>query len=130
MKKVFTFLTIAMGFVFLTALTFHTPNNQGLKNAVFSASTSGIPDTIMKVFQNSCMDCHCDDASGFAKGKVNFDKWGSYSPEKQAAKAKDICEEVTKNSMPPKGFRKNFPDRVPSDGDVKLICSWANTFQK
>ena len=130
MKKLLTFIVISIGFVLLTALTFHSRDAKGVKESSIGIPVPGIPDSLLKIFRKSCMDCHAIDASGLAKGKLNFDKWESYSPEKQASKANDICEEVTKASMPPKGFRKNNPDLIPTEGDVKLICSWAQTLQK
>lgn len=130
MKKVFAIIAIVAGIGLVFAITFQTQQARGLQSASVSIMAPVMPDSVMKIFKKSCMDCHSNDGSGMAKGKVNFDKWETYTPEKQASKAKDICEEVTKVSMPPKGFRKNNPDLVPTEADIKTICAWAQTFQK
>ncbi len=130
MKKVFAIIAFIAGIALVLAITFQTQEARGLKTTSFSKPVPSIPDSVMKIFQKSCIDCHSSDGSGMAKGKVNFDKWQTYSPEKQTSKAKDICEEVTKVSMPPKGFRKNNPDLVPTEAEIKIICVWSQTFQK
>ena len=95
-----------------------------------SSAPTAIPDSVFAVFEKACITCHSNDGSGMAKGKLNFDKWDQYSPEKQAAKAADICKELSKSSMPPSGFRKNNPDLVPTDKEVTLICDWSKTLVK
>ena len=61
--------------------------------------------------------------------KLNFDKWESYKPEKQADKAEDICEELTKGGMPPKSFRSNNPEKIPTQAEVQIICNWAASME-
>jgi cytochrome c5 len=90
-------------------------------------ASSSIPDSIMKIFQKSCMDCHSNDGSGLAKSKVNFSVWDTYKPEKQSSKALDICKMVEKGAMPPKGWRNSNPDDVPTAADVKALCRWSST---
>jgi len=65
-----------------------------------------------------------------AKMKLNFDNWNSYGEKKQISKAEDICDEVTKAKMPPRGYRENNPESVPADKEIKTICAWAGSFQK
>ena len=89
---------------------------------------AAIPDSVYAVFDKSCVNCHSDDGSGLAKGKVNFDKWNSYSSQKQVETARDIVNVMTKGSMPPGGFRKNNPDKVPTEADLKLINAWYYSF--
>jgi hypothetical protein len=48
------------------------------------AAGVGIPDDVMKVFQNSCMKCHATGGSGMAAAMVNFSVWDTYSAKKQA----------------------------------------------
>jgi hypothetical protein len=61
---------------------------------------------------------------------VDFDKWATYKPEKQADKAKAMCKMVTKAAMPPKSFRNNNPDKVPTEASVRIICNWAASLVK
>jgi cytochrome c5 len=89
-----------------------------------------IPDTLMKVFQRACMDCHATDGNGMAKAHVNFSEWNNYSPDKQVEKAQAICKMLEKGSMPPKGWKKNNPDAVPTQKEVSAICNWAGSLNK
>jgi hypothetical protein len=90
--------------------------------------TSSIPDSVSLILEKSCYPCHSEPGKSMAISKLNFDKWESYKPEKQADKAGAICKKVTKGSMPPKSFRSNNPDKVPTDAEVQIICKWAASF--
>lgn len=98
------------------------------------ASSSGpgtsLPDSVYKVVQKACMDCHSDDGSGMARGKVNFSQWQSYDQEKQMKKAADICKELTKSGMPPKKWRANNPNDIPTQAETDMICKWAKSLEK
>ena len=95
-------------------------------------TTPSIPDSVYKVFERACMDCHSNDAGGFAKSKVNFskDKWEGYSVEKKAGKAKAICEVMKNGSMPKKSWVKNNPNDVPTPKEIDMICKWSDDLQK
>ncbi len=92
-----------------------------------SASTTGteLPEKVAKVIQKACMDCHSDGGNALARGKVNFSKWAELDPAKQAKKAQAICKELTKGAMPPKKWRTNHAENVPTDDDVAVVCNWA-----
>lgn len=87
-----------------------------------------IPDSVYAVFEKSCIGCHASDGNKMAASHVNFDNWDSYSKEKQADKAADISKVLNKGSMPPGGFRKNNPAKVPTPADVAKVTAWAKTF--
>jgi hypothetical protein len=126
MKKagLWVFAVLAV-FAFATAFT-------GTGTSVTSSvpGPKGIPDSVFNIIENSCTDCHSTDGNGMARSKINFDKWDSYSPEKQASKAEAMCKMLNKGAMPPGNFRKNNPDRVPTAEQVKMICDWAQTVGK
>jgi hypothetical protein len=85
----------------------------------------GIPAEVMKILQKSCAKCHIDGQSAGLK----FTEWSTYTPEKQASRARAMCSEVTKGFMPPNNFQKKNPDAVPTQADIKTICDWATTLQ-
>jgi hypothetical protein len=60
---------------------------------------------------------------------VNLSKWDGLTPEKQVSKASAMSNMISKGKMPPKGFKKDFPDKVPTEADVKVIADWAKTLQ-
>src|SRR4030042_299364 len=127
MKKIFTIIA-AFAVVFLfTALiaalvsgqsTQKTGNNQKL-----------IPADVMKIAENSCVDCHIEPGMKFALSFLNLSAWDKYTPEKQASNAKAMCKKVTKNKMPPKSYMKNNPDVVLTEEDIKTICIWSASLQ-
>ena len=102
----------------------------GARQAEKTAAGVIIPDSVMKIIQNACMDCHSDDGSSMARSHVNFSKWSTYDAEKQVKKANQICKELKSQGMPPKKWRGNNPDRVPSPTQIATVCNWVNTLQK
>ena len=99
------------------------------------ASTKGdvkskpIPAHVMKIADKSCVKCHAEPGDFMALSHLNLSNWDKYSPEKQAAKAKAMCTMVTKDKMPPKGFRAKNPNGIPSQDELKTICDWAESLQ-
>jgi hypothetical protein len=79
----------------------------------------------MKVLDKSCAACHKDPGMKFAQGPFNISTFVNYSPEKQAAKAKAVCNMATKGKMPPKKYQANNPGLVPTKDDIKILCDWA-----
>ena len=130
MKNIFAFFT-AILMLAVTASVLLAPTT-----AISSSTTlntpaiSSIPDSIATILEKSCYPCHSSPASGMAMMKLNFDKWDTYGPEKQADKAKGICKKVTAGKMPTSSFRKNNPDKIPSEKETKILCNWANSFEK
>jgi hypothetical protein len=96
-----------------------------------SKETSGkpIPENITKILEKACAQCHSEPGNGMALAHFNMTKWDKYSPEKQAAKAKDVCKMLTKDKMPPKKFKEAHPDALPTKDDVKAICDWSQSLQ-
>ncbi len=89
-----------------------------------------IPDSVWAIVKKSCYDCHSNDGNSMAAGKLNFDKWDEYSPDKQLAKALDMCDEVQKGKMPPSKYHKNNPEAVPTDAEAVRICNWVKQIEK
>jgi uncharacterized membrane protein len=129
--KTFFFILIAFFMVTMTVTIIATPHATRTSD-IFISSDEGQPlaDSVMNIVKNSCMDCHADGGNGMASSRVNFSKWTSYSADKQAKKANEICKELTKGSMPPKKFSANNPDLIPTPAQVTTICNWAKELNK
>ena len=125
MKKKLTILLAVMGIAIAAAIIL-MPSPAASSMKPVSAPTAAVPDSIMKIFENSCMDCHSSDGNPMARSHVNFSDINKLPPEKLAAKAMDICKILQKDGMPPKGWRKNNADRIPTDKDKQAICTWAS----
>jgi hypothetical protein len=106
------------------------PQKANSQNDPKAGTTVSIPDNVNSVFKNSCMGCHSNDGKKMAAMHVNFSKWSEYDVEKQAKKAEDICKVLTKGSMPPKGFKAEHPELVPTAAQIKSICDWSNSLNK
>ena len=98
-----------------------------VKNEI--TTNASIPDSISKIFQNSCYACHAEGGNMMAMSKVNFSEWDKLSPEKQAKKAAAICKVVSKGSMPPGKFQKKHADKVPTQAQKVSICAWAKSLK-
>ena len=128
MKKLFV---IALSLIALTMIVTMASNSSGkpaTKGTSNTVMTPAIPDSVSSILEKSCYPCHSEPGKSMAMSKVNFDKWENYKPEKQADKAEDICKEMKKGGMPPKSFRSNNPEKVPTETDIRIICNWAASF--
>jgi mono/diheme cytochrome c family protein len=130
MKKLF-FILITLFVVAIGVTMVARPSARTASDIYISGDDSQpLADSIMKIVKVSCMDCHGDGGNGMACAHVNFSKWTSYKPEKQAAKAGDVCKMITKGAMPPKKYRENNPDAIPTQSQINVICNWAKSLNK
>ena len=113
-------LTLTIGFASLVqAQTQQNDKLQGTK----------VPMEVMKILEKTCVNCHSEPGKTLALSHVNLSKWDQYSPDKQADKAKSMCKEVTKEKMPPKKFRDEHPESIPTSDEIKTICDWAQSLE-
>ena len=127
MKKYFNLTAaIFIAFFFLVMIPDHI---SAQANEPAKTAPASLPADVSKVILNSCAKCHIEPGNNIALSKVNFSKWDSYDAAKQAKKALDIEKEVNKGKMPPKGFKKDHPDLIPTDADKTAISTWAKSLQ-
>jgi cytochrome c5 len=130
MKKFHALILAIFSIALVASITFMPSVAKSSGPQKKSVSPTSIPDSIHKIFEKACMDCHAEGGNGMAESHVNFSKWDTYKPEKQADKAKAICKIVTKGNMPPKGFRKSHPDDIPTQAEINAICKWSDSLNK
>ena len=127
MKKIITIISAIAGVVLLTALI-NIPAS--VKSSPETGKTQkAIPADVLKITEISCSGCHNEPGMKMAMAFLNLSDWDKYTPAKQASKAKKMCKFVTKDKMPPKRFRANNPDAVPTKNDLKTICYWAGSIK-
>jgi hypothetical protein len=126
MKKVFSFVGLTAAILIL-GIWILNPVKAGTSDK--EKPGKPIPENIMKIAEKSCVKCHTSGGNSMALSHVNLSKWNEMSPEKQAAKAADMCKEMTKDKMPPKSFRDKNPKGVPSKEEIKEICDWATSLE-
>lgn len=123
MKKVMSIAFTFFSILFISAMIIEPVFTQSaLKSNI---SSKPISDEVMKIAKKSCVNCHTEPGSHIAIAHLNLSNWDKYSPEKQADKAKAMCNMVSKGKMPPKHFCEKHPDGVPSKEEIKTICDWA-----
>jgi len=123
MKNLMIITVVFVSVIFMTALTIdRVPTKFALKAVIGSKPIS---DNVMKIAKKSCVNCHTEPGNHMALAHLNLSNWDKYSPEKQADKAKAMCNMVSKGKMPPKHFTDKHPDGVPSKDEIKTICDWA-----
>jgi cytochrome c5 len=117
------FFLIIFSLIFITEISY-------CQSDKISIQTSLIPETPKKVFEKSCISCHAKGGNMMAMPHLNFSKWDSYKPDKQATLAADICRVISKGAMPPKSARTSKPETIPTDEQVKSICMWSDSLMK
>lgn len=93
-----------------------------------SKGSAPLPESINAIVSVSCMPCHSSKGGAMSRGKLNFNEWTNYSPDKQKDKARDMFKELKKNEMPPKEARERNPSIVLTKEQYKTIKAWANSF--
>jgi cytochrome c5 len=127
MKKTMSIAVAFLSIIFITALIINPVSAKTAKNG--DNMGKAIPESVMKIAQKSCVKCHAEPAKGMPISMLNLTNWDKSTPEKQAAKAKQMCNMVTKDKMPPKKFRESNPDGIPSKEEITTICDWAQSLQ-
>lgn len=85
------------------------------------------PDTVQKVLETSCFDCHGATSSNTkALAKIDFSKWNDLPAAKKIGKLQDVIDVVNKGDMPPLKYVTNYPDRAPGKEQKDIIIKWAN----
>lgn len=130
MKKTLIIAMVTVTAAFLTAMSASDLINSGTKATSSPAPSIEIPDSVMQIVRTACMDCHSDNGSAMARGKLNFSKWSTYDMNKQINKARKSCEEMGKSSMPPRKWRAKKPELVPTQAQVELFCHWTKGLSK
>ena len=127
MKKTIIITFVVLGIVFLTSMIINHSSAQSSKKT--GIVSKPIPAGVMKIADRSCVKCHTTGGEGMALMHLDLSNWDKFSMEKQADKAADMCRMVSKDKMPPKGFREKNPGAAPTPEEVKIICEWSKSIQ-
>jgi len=92
-------------------------------------SISSIPVEISQILKPACMTCHSDAGRDKPKSAVNFSAWDKYNATEKKMLAASIQSEVTKKSMPPKGFLNSHPDAVLTELQMNQIVQWCDSLK-
>lgn len=124
MNKLISIAVAVISVLFITALIINPLSAQ-------KGGSGGkpIPAGVMKIAEKACVSCHTEPGNGMALAHLTLSNWDKYSPEKQAAKANAMCNMVSKDKMPPKRFKANHPNNVPTNEEIKTLCDWSQSLQ-
>lgn len=118
-----------LGILFLnTSSSLHSNSNKG--NMPLTDNKDSLPAEIRDLVESSCINCHSTGGRALALTKLNFSSWNEYDTEKQARKAEDMCDILTKGKMPPKSYLKKHPDQTPTAEQIEAVCKWAETLNE
>jgi len=137
---------IYAGLVFIVLLVqfFRPEKNLGeINTADDFIQVSQVPDTLARIFLNSCYDCHSGNtnypwygslapASWFlnnhiSEGKVqlNFSSWGLMDKAQKISQLDQICEECSDGSMPLQSYLIIHRSAGLGADEIEAICEWA-----
>ncbi len=144
-RKIFVFLLIS-----LVLIQFIRP----ARNIGAAASAADIthyvhvPDTVMRILQTSCYDCHSNhtvypwytniNPVGFwmwghieeGKESINFSDLTRLDKRRLAHRLGDIAEEVEKKDMPLPSYTLIHGYATLSDGQIQLVKDWVAAAQQ
>jgi hypothetical protein len=107
-----------------------------------------VPGDVGEILGRSCNDCHSyktvypwyshvAPVSWFLRNHIdhgrehfNMSEFGDLSPEKQARKLEEICDEVRGGEMPLPSYLWIHHDAVLSEADKNALCSWTEAERK
>ncbi len=140
--------------VLLIGIQFIRParNNSEQVSAAGFVRSFGVPDSVNRILQASCYDCHSNHtrypwyshiqpfgwilARHIKRGKseLNFSEFTSYPIRRQISKFKAIASQVEDSEMPLKSYKILHKQARLSDEEKNLIVIWvrnkADSIQK
>lgn len=146
MKKIVKGVLIGLLIIFVLIQFIRPAKNTGKAEATTDIIHAvQVPDTINKIFQVSCYDCHSNNthypwyaevspmslllASHVKGGKkdLNFTEFASLSPRRMRSKLSAIAEQVEKEQMPLKSYLLIHTNARLKEGQIKLIKDWTDS---
>ncbi len=138
-KKIFVALLI----IFI-AIQFFRParNNGAIASATDITHSVTVPDSVMRILQKSCYDCHSNhtdypwytniNPAGWwmnghikdGKRAINFSDLSAFNTKKLEHRLGDIAEEAEKHDMPLPSYTIIHKDAKLSDAEIKIIKTW------
>jgi hypothetical protein len=106
-----------------------------------------VPDTVLKLLQRSCYDCHSNNTVypwydkvqpvawwlqyhvNHGKRGLNFSEFWSYTAKRKVNKLKSISEEIKSDDMPLGSYLWIHTYAKLNDGDKSLITHWADSLR-
>ena len=124
MKHVLIILGV-IGIAILLQSNMTLPNGNDVNN--IRKSNIEMPADVKAVVDKACYGCHHKESRNEkGRAKLSWDGLDDLSKAKQVASMERIIEVIKEDAMPPKKFKENYPDNVPSKDELKKVTDWAN----
>ena len=106
-----------------------------------------VPDSVSKILQRSCYDCHSDNTVypwydniqpvgwwlqyhvNHGKHGLNFSEFTSYTPAQQVKKLKNIGNEIREDGMPLDSYLWIHRYATLSPEEKNLVVAWADSLR-
>ena len=107
-----------------------------------------IPDSVNKILQKACYDCHSNntrypwynniqpvawwlnDHINEGKRELNFSEYGKRPMAKRAKKLKKIAKEVQEGGMPLDSYTWIHKDAILTEAEKTMLINWANNLSE
>ncbi len=86
-----------------------------------------VPNDVMTILDNSCLQCHGDNGKFRPKLKWNFEKMADLDNAKLISKLSKIEDVVSNNEMPPRKYIKKNPSHKLTKEHKKTLTNWASS---
>ena len=129
MKKL-SIIFMAIGIASVLTTMALPPKKSNSKNFIAPRVITVLPDSIHSIVKHSCFACHGAGGKKSALMMLNFEKWDSYAPKKQADKANEMAKKIKDGSMPPASYLKKNPNSAPTKSQINTVNNWAKSFKK
>lgn len=98
------------------------------KSPVQQVKLKNMPDNVKAAIDKSCFGCHNSESTNKkSRDALNFDTFDELGRVRKITKLRDIAETVNKGEMPPAEFLEKYPDKKPTEEEVKSIISWSKS---
>lgn len=142
MKKVKVIIA-ALAIVFVIIQFIRPARNQNRQVSGQSLAFLYHPsDSVVKILQAACLDCHSDNTHypwytnvqplGWflnrhireGKDELNFDEFGAYSTRRQKSKLRSIKDQIVEQAMPLKSYELMHPESRLSSIQKQTLIHW------
>lgn len=143
MKKTLKLIAIVL-FISFVAIQFYRPNRTNLQivEAETLEATAQVPETVAKILERSCNDCHSNKtiypwysnvapfswllAEHIEDGRrhLNYSVWATYDDKRKRKKLEETCEQIETGEMPHSQYLWLHADAKLSEADKKVLCEW------
>jgi hypothetical protein len=143
MRRTYLILGLILAVVLLMQFIRPEKNLGEIETQEDFLQASGVPDTLARIFLNSCYDCHSNNtrypwygniapASWImgrhireGKAHLNFSSWGIMDKAQKISRLDKICEECSGGDMPLKSYLLIHRSAGLGPHEIEAICTWS-----